>query len=48
MIKMEKEQLKDMETLIIGKPVFSDVFWLLERKFFDRFGWEQLVIEKYY
>ena len=27
------------------KPVFSDVFWLLDRKFFDRSGWEELVIE---
>jgi len=29
----------------MGKPVFSDVFWLLDRKFFDRSGWEELVID---
>ena len=32
-------------TPIMGKPVFSDVFWLLDRKFYDISGWEELVID---
>ena len=29
----------------MGSPVLSDIFWSLDRKFFDRSGWEELVIE---
>jgi len=40
-----KETIRNYGTPIIGKPVFSDDFGLLERKFFDRSGLEELVIE---
>jgi len=40
-----KRKIQKYGTPIIGKPVFSDLFWLLERKCFDRSGWEELVIE---
>ena len=39
-----KGTIRKHGTPIMGKPVFSDVFWLLDRKFFDRSGWEELVI----
>ena len=29
----------------MGSPVLSEIFWSLDRKFFDRSGWEELVIE---
>jgi hypothetical protein len=28
----------------IGNPIISDTFWYLDRKFFDRSGWEELVV----
>mgnify|MGYP003465446835 FL=1 len=37
--------IKKYGTPIMGNPVLSDVFWSLDRKFFDRSGWEELVIE---
>jgi hypothetical protein len=40
-----KGTIRKHGTPIMGKPVFSDVFWLLDRKFFDRSGWEELVID---
>ena len=39
-----KGTIRKYGTPIMGKPVFSDVFWLLDRKFFDRSGWEELVV----
>ena len=29
----------------MGNPLLSDIFCSLDRKFFDRSGWEELVIE---
>jgi len=43
--KNDKGTIQKYGTPIMGKPVFSDAFWLLDRKFFDRSGWEELVIE---
>jgi len=37
--------IKKYGTPIMGNPVLSDIFWSLDRKFFDRSGWEELVIE---
>jgi len=39
--KNSKGTIRKYGTPIIGKPVLSDVFLLLERKFFDRSGWEE-------
>ncbi len=35
---------KKIGTPTIGSPLNSDTFWCLDRKFFDRSGWEELVV----
>jgi len=40
-----KGTIRKYGTPIMGKPVFLYVSWLLDRMFFDRSGWEELVIE---
>mgnify|MGYP000526518238 CR=1 FL=1 len=35
---------KKIKKPINGKPSFRDIFWYVDRKFFDRSGWEQLEV----
>jgi hypothetical protein len=39
-----KKTAKKIDTPIAGKPDVSDVFWYIDRMFFDRSGWEELEI----
>ena len=40
----KKSNGKIIDTPITGKPSFNDKFWYVDRKFFDRSGWEELKV----
>ena len=43
-VKNKHVKVRKLDTPITGKPVISDVFWYVDRMFFDGSGWEELEI----
>jgi hypothetical protein len=43
-VKNKNVKVRKVNTPITGKPDVSDVFWYIDRMFFDRSGWEELEI----
>ena len=42
--KVKSKPIRKLDTPITGTPAASDVFWCVDRKFFDRSGWEELEV----